>query len=171
MSGNLLDDIRRNCDIEVVAALKLVTDALGKLDVRADVTLSVNPVVLVGEQRLDLEAHDAVVGALDDGAVLHGLDVHLFPLSSEEVLDGGGGDAIELVVSSVLLLVLLIFVVRELDDRHLNLVEKLVLERSCVVHCHAFLLAGMASSLPPITKVYHRMNTYASRNSQKLTCN
>ena len=57
MSRNLLDDVRRNCNIEVVAALKLVTDALGKLDVRADVTLSVNPVVLVGEQRLDLEAH------------------------------------------------------------------------------------------------------------------
>ena len=142
MSGNLLDDIRRNCDIEVVAALKLVTDALGKLDVRADVPLSVNPVVLVGEQRLDLEAHDAV-GALDDGAVLHGLDVHLFPLSSEEVLDGGGGDAIELVVGGVLLLLILIFVVRELDDRHLDLVEKLVLERSCVVHCHAFLFAGL----------------------------
>ena len=142
MSRNLLDDIRRDCDIEVVAALKLVADALGKLDVRADVAVSVNPVVLVGEQRLDLEAHDAV-GALDDGAVLHGLDVHLFPLSSEEVLDGGGGDAIELVVGGVLLLLLLIFVVRELDDRHLDLVEKLVLERSCVVHCHAFLLAGL----------------------------
>ena len=145
MSGNLLDDIRRNCDIEVVAALKLVTDALSKLDVGADVTMSVNPVVLdlFDKQLLDhLEAHDAV-GALDDGAVLHGLDVHLFPLSSEKVLDGGGGDAVELVVSSALLLFLLIFVVRELDDRHLNLVEKLVLERSCVVHCHAFLFAGL----------------------------
>ena len=142
MSRNLLDDIRRNCDIEVVAALKLVADALGKLDVRADVTLSVNPVVLVGEQRLDLESHDAV-GALDDGAVLHGLDVHIFPLSSEEVLDGGGSDAVELVVGGVLLLLLLLFVVRELDDRHLDLAEKLILERSCVVHCHAFLFAGL----------------------------
>ena len=142
MSRNLPDDIRRNCNVEVVAALELVTNALSKLNVRADVTVSVNPVVLdlFDKQLLDhLEAHDAV-GALDDGAVLHGLDVHLFPLSSEEVLDGGGGDAIELVVSSALLL---IFVVRELDDRHLDLVEKLVLERSCVVHCHAFLFAGM----------------------------
>ena len=145
MSRNLLDDIRRNCNVEVVAALELVTDTLGKLDVRADVAVSVNPVVLdlFDKQLLDhLEAHDAV-GALDDGAVLHGLDVHLFPLSSEEVLDGGGGDAIELVVGGVLLLLLLIFVVRELDDRHLDLVEKLVLERSCVVHCHAFLFAGL----------------------------
>lgn len=147
MSGNLPDDIRRNCNVEVVAALKLVADALGKLDVRADVTVSVNPVVLdlFDKQLLDhLEAHDAV-GALDDGAVLHVLDVHLFPLSSEKVLDGGGGDAIELVVGSALLLLLLIFVVRDLDDRHLDLAEKLVLERSCVVHCHAFLLAGMVS--------------------------
>ena len=145
MSGNILDDIRRDCDIEVVAALKLVTNALSKLDVRADVTVSVNPVVLglFDKQLLDhLEAHDAV-GALDDGAVLHGLDVHLFPLSSEEVLDGGGSDAVELVASSALLLLLLLFVVRELDDRHLDLVEKLVLERSCVVHCHAFLFAGL----------------------------
>lgn len=145
MSGNLPDDIRRNCNVEVVAALELVTNALSKLDVRADVAVSVNPVVLdlFYKQLLDhLEAHDAV-GALDDGAVLHGLDVHLFPLSSEEVLDGGGSDAVELVASSALLLFLLLFVVRELDDRHLDLVEKLVLERSCVVHCHAFLFAGL----------------------------
>lgn len=147
MSGNLLDDIRRDCDIEVVAALELVTDALGKLDVGADVAVSVNPVVLdlFDKQLLDhLEAHDAV-GALDDGAVLHGLDVHLFPLSSEEVLDGGGSDAVELVAGGVLLLlfVLLRLFVAELNDSNLDLAEKLVLERSCVVHCHAFLFAGL----------------------------
>ena len=48
-----------------------------------------------------------------------------------------------------------------------------VSESNALVVAHGLCLSSCRGglSLPPITKVYHRMNTYASRNSQKLTCN
>ena len=157
ISRNLLDDIRRNRNVEVVAALKLVTDELGKLDVGADVAMSVNPVVLTGEHLLNLEAHDPV-GALDDGAVFHGLDVHILPLAGKDVLDGGGGNAIELIVGGVLLLLLPLFVVCELDDRDLDLANSWSLREVASFTIMPFFLPGW----PLPSRRYLKYITHAS---------